>query len=99
MMMKEELLYLLINETVMGKLFCSTNNKLRFCYDATYLHEGPGIPLSLSMPLREEPYLHHLITPFLWGLLPDNDLLLERWATRFQVSASNAFALLNHCYF
>ena len=33
---------------------------------------------------------------FLWGLLPDNELVLGRWAQRFQVSARNAFALVSH---
>ena len=92
--MSEEHLYLFLNETLMGTLFRSTQGKLRFCYDKDYLRKGPGIPLSLSMPLQEECYPHEKVTPFLWGLLPDNDLLLERWAARFQVSASNPFALL-----
>src|SRR2546422_713643 len=36
------------------------------------------------------------VEPFLWGLLPDNEIILQRWARRFQVSASSAFALLAH---
>src|SRR5262249_18335136 len=33
---------------------------------------------------------------FLWGLLPDNEFVLDRWARRFQVSARNVFALISH---
>ena len=32
--------------------------------------------------------------PFLWGLLPDNELVLQRWAMRFGVSPSDCFGLL-----
>jgi serine/threonine-protein kinase HipA len=31
----------------------------------------------------------------MWGLLPDNDITLDRWARRFQVSARSPFALLS----
>jgi serine/threonine-protein kinase HipA len=31
----------------------------------------------------------------LWGLLPDNDLVLSRWAREFHVSASSPFSLLS----
>lgn len=93
--MSEEQLYVLLNETIMGIVFRSSQGKLRFCYDKNYLQNGPKIPLSLSMPLLEEEHAHDRITPFLWGLLPDNDLLLERWAARFHLNASNPFALLS----
>lgn len=93
--MAEEKLYVLLNNLTMGELFRSTQGKLRFCYDEVYLRDGPNIPLSLSMPLLKREHPHERISPFLWGLLPDNDLLLERWAARFHISASNPFALLS----
>ena len=34
--------------------------------------------------------------PILWGLLPDNERVLDRWAKKFQVSARNVFALISH---
>jgi serine/threonine-protein kinase HipA len=37
-----------------------------------------------------------VVEPFFWGLLPDNDGILRRWGTKFQVSPKNAFALLSH---
>tara|TARA_Y100000813_G_scaffold182612_1_gene152457 strand:- start:47 stop:1189 length:1143 start_codon:yes stop_codon:yes gene_type:complete len=48
------------------------------------------------MPLAAAEHGHDVIEAFLWGLLPDNDRVLDRWARRFQVSARNAFALLSH---
>jgi serine/threonine-protein kinase HipA len=34
------------------------------------------------------------IDPFLWGLLPDNEMILDHWARKFHVSARNAFGLI-----
>jgi serine/threonine-protein kinase HipA len=90
--MDELLVYL--NETPLGVLRRDSKGKLLFRYDDDYLSRGPGIPLSLSMPLFEREHRDERVTPFLWGLLPDNALLLQRWASRFHVSASNPFALL-----
>ena len=34
------------------------------------------------------------MSAFLWGLLPDNEVVLRRWGQRFQVSPRSAFALI-----
>ena len=52
-----------------------------------------------SVALRAAGCREHgpsVVQAFLWGLLPDNELVLGRWATKFQVSARNAFALISH---
>ncbi len=36
-----------------------------------------------------------MIEAFIWGLLPENELVLERWAKKFQVSARSPFALIS----
>jgi serine/threonine-protein kinase HipA len=46
------------------------------------------------MPLASTEHSHAVVESFLWGLLPDNERVLERWGRRFGVSARNAFALL-----
>jgi len=48
------------------------------------------------MPLAAVEHRHRPVEAFLWGLLPDNDAVLDRWARRFQVSARNPFALISH---
>lgn len=70
--------------------------RLTFVYADSWRSARGAYPLSLSMPLAAAEHRHAAIEPFLWGLLPDNDFVLERWAQRFQVSARNAFALLSH---
>jgi serine/threonine-protein kinase HipA len=39
---------------------------------------------------------HARIEAFLWGLLPDDDRVLENWGRRFQVSPRNVFRLITH---
>jgi len=46
------------------------------------------------MPLALAQHGNDKIDPFLWGLLPDNEMVVGRWARKFHVSARNAFSLL-----
>lgn len=70
--------------------------RLTFVYADAWRDARGAYPLSLSLPLAAAEHKHAAIEPFLWGLLPDNDIVLERWAKRFQVSARSAFSLLSH---
>ena len=36
------------------------------------------------MPLALAEHSHTKIDPFLWGLLPDNEKVLDNWARKFQ---------------
>lgn len=90
----EQRLHVYFNDTPMGELVRVRGGKLSFSYNAAYLSARDSVPLSLSMPLDDRRYGHEVINPWLWGLLPDNELVLARWAQRFQVSASNPFGLL-----
>lgn len=48
------------------------------------------------MPLGSATHGHARIEAFLWGLLPDNDRVLQNWGKRFQVSPKNVFRLISH---
>lgn len=65
-------------------------------YDEEYRATRNPTPLSLSMPLAQPHHGDGTIRAFLWGLLPDNEQVLQRWARTYQVSAGNPFALLRH---
>lgn len=71
-------------------------NTLRgtFTYDDTYRGGPDPTPLSLSMPLTAARHRGRVVGAYLWGLLPDNDGVLQRWARQFQVSLSNPMGLL-----
>jgi serine/threonine-protein kinase HipA len=87
-------LLVLMGDTVAGVLTRSSDGKLRFEYDDDYRHRHDTTPLSLSMPLQVASHADHVVTPWLWGLLPDNDAVLRRWARHFHVSSASAFSLL-----
>jgi serine/threonine-protein kinase HipA len=70
--------------------------RLSFTYSDSWRGAPGAYPLSLSMPLAAAEHPHAAIETFLWGLLPDNELILSRWAKSFHVSARNAFALIGH---
>jgi serine/threonine-protein kinase HipA len=70
--------------------------RLAFTYSDDWRGADGAYPLSTSMPLVSKDHGHKEVTAFLWGLLPDNEQVLQRWARRFQVSPRNPFALLGH---
>jgi serine/threonine-protein kinase HipA len=70
--------------------------RLTFVYDDDWRNAADAYQLSLSMPLAAKEHGRAVIDAYLWGLLPDNERVLDRWAARFHVSARNAFALISH---
>jgi serine/threonine-protein kinase HipA len=70
------------------------SGRLSFRYEDSWRAAPGAYPLSLSLPLAARDHGHAAINAFLWGLLPDNELILDRWAKRFHVSARNPFALI-----
>ena len=91
--MTESLIVILGDERV-GEVHRLQGGRLRFEYDDGYRAKATATPLSVSMPLQTPSYGDGQIRPWLWGLLPDNDAVLARWARQFQVSASSPFSLL-----
>jgi serine/threonine-protein kinase HipA len=87
-------LVVLLDDTTAGTLTRLRGGQLRFDYEDHY-RVRPGLtPLSVSMPTQIRSHSDHVITPWSWNLLPDNDAVLARWARQFQVSASSPFSLL-----
>lgn len=90
-------LWALLNEAFVGRFFEDAHGRLRFEYAPGWRGSIAAMPLSLSLPLAEERHNDSdTVSALLWGLLPDNEHTLQRWATRFQVSARNPLALLSH---
>lgn len=88
-------LMVLLNGKTIGCLR-KAGREIEFQYVAEWLARSAPIPLSLSMPLREEPYVGDVIENWLWGLLPDNERTLRRWAQIEQVSPRDVFNLIEH---
>lgn len=89
-----ESLVVILDDRVAGTVTRLSGGRLRFDYDQGYRAQAGRTPLSLSMPVQVVSHPHQKISPWLWGLLPDNDAVLRRWAREFHVSASSAFSLL-----
>ena len=87
-------LIVILDDLVAGTLQRLNGGRLRFDYSDDYREQPGATPLSLSMPTQVRSHPDHVITPWLWGLLPDNNAVLDRWARQFHVSASSPFALL-----
>lgn len=82
-----------LHDTLVGTLERTNQDRLQFSYAA----EVPGDlapPLSLSLPVREEPYEDHECRGYFSGLLPEGGFL-RAVARAFGVSASNAFSVLH----
>ncbi len=86
----------LLDEKEVGRVQKEARGRLRFFYDDGWRKAADAYPLSLSMPLGSKEYSRSIIEAFLWGLLPDNERVLARWGSKFQVSPRNVFALVSH---
>ncbi|TAK48720.1 MAG: type II toxin-antitoxin system HipA family toxin [Xanthobacteraceae bacterium] len=93
--MTSELVALLDGKEI-GRVNREARGRIRFVYDDEWRRAADAYPLSLSMPLGAKEHGRAVTEAFLWGLLPDNERVLARWATKFQVSARNVFALMSH---
>jgi len=86
----------LLDAREMGRVVRDKRGRLTFTYAEDWREAPDAHPLSLSMPLGAAEHGHAVTEAFLWGLLPDNEGVLDRWARRFHVSARNPFALISH---
>jgi serine/threonine-protein kinase HipA len=87
-------LAVLLEGSVAGTLTRLPGGRLHFDYDDVFRVRSDATPLSLSMPKQVRSHGDRTVTPWLWGLLPDNDAVLARWARQFHASASSPFSLL-----
>ena len=91
--MTEQLIALLGGRQA-GRIHRHKRGRLTFTYDDAWRKSEDAYPLSLSMPLAAAEHSPDVVEAFLWGLLPDNEQVLDRWARKFQVSSRNVFALI-----
>lgn len=85
-------LHVLIEGRLAGRLI-RYRGAVRFRYEPEYRALESPTPLSVSMPVLLEEHPPARVQPWIAGLLPDNDRVIERWARLFRVSSS-PFALL-----
>lgn len=86
----------MVNGNQIGDLAQDDQGRVTFTYRDSWRQSRTATPLSLSLPLVRAQHPRRAVDPFLQGLLPDNQEVLERWGRRYGVSANNPFALLTH---
>jgi len=90
-----DVLVVVLEDTVAGTVTRLRGGRLRFDYEDDYRQRVGATPLSVSMPVQVRTHPDSVITPWLWGLLPDNEAVLSRWARQFHASASSPFSMLS----
>jgi serine/threonine-protein kinase HipA len=90
-----ETLVVVLDDAVAGTLTRSPGGRLAFAYDEDYRSRPETTPLSLVLPKQIRDHAGARLEAWLWGLLPDNDAVLRRWARQFHVAVSSPFALLS----
>jgi serine/threonine-protein kinase HipA len=89
-------LAVILDGRVAGQLNQDRSGRLSFTYEDDYRADPNATSLSLSMRPTRSVHQHRVVDPFLRGLLPENPIVLDRWAAHFRVSPDSPFALLTH---
>lgn len=89
--MKQLTVYL--NRNLVGTLSQDANGLLGFRYAPTWLQNPDAIPISRSLPLRNEAFRGKEARPFFAGVLPDEGPR-QQIAAILGVSERNDFAIL-----
>jgi serine/threonine-protein kinase HipA len=85
-----------LNGRVVGLLDRAPNGAISFTYEKEWLADSRrAIPVSLSLPLREERYTGADVSAFFDNLLPDNDQIRRKVAAKVGAEGTDAFSLLN----
>lgn len=66
---------------------------LEFGYDSAWLNSPQRVALSLSMPLRAEPYPHEVVAPFFANILPEGDPR-DAIGRRLGIAPNDIYAML-----
>lgn len=69
-------------KNVLAGIVREDENGFMFQYDSGYLVREDARPISLTLPLREEPYVSQVMFPFFDGLIPEGwllDVAVESW--------------------
>lgn len=72
-----------------------SEGKLQFEYEESYRQSDDPTPISMSIPIVQQHHSGSRLENYLWGLLPDNARVLERWADRFDTTPGSVFGLLS----
>jgi serine/threonine-protein kinase HipA len=84
-----------LNNRLVGHLLKEPGGAISFRYDAQWLSLDKAIPVSLSLPLREDAYKGAAVVAVFDNLLPDSDALRQRIAEKVGAEGTDAYSLLS----
>ncbi len=85
-----------LNGRIVGMLERASTGAIAFVYDKEWLADTKrAIPVSISLPLREERHRGAEVSAFFDHLLPDNDRIRRKVAERVGAGGMDAFSLLS----
>jgi serine/threonine-protein kinase HipA len=87
-------LRVLLNNRLVGHLNKAANGAIDFRYEQSWLDWEHALPVSLSLPLREDPYRGEPVVAVFDNLLPDSDGLRRRVAERVGAAGTDPYSLL-----
>jgi serine/threonine-protein kinase HipA len=82
-----------LRHDLVGRLWLDDRRRFVFQYEVAWLKRKSAVPLSLSLPLKREPYLDDAARPFFSNLLPEAGVR-QALARRLGISEQNDFDLL-----
>lgn len=88
-------LSVVLNGREVGTLTRASSGAIGFRYAPTWLEEHNAIPVSLSLPLREDSYVGGPVIAVFDNLLPDSKPVRESVAARFDAGGTDAFSMLS----
>lgn len=83
------------NDRLVGHLLKEPSGALEFRYDREWLERSRAFPVSLSLPLREQPWRGEPVAAVFENLLPDSDELRKRVAEKVGAAGADAYSLLS----
>ncbi len=83
-----------LNSRMVGQLRREPSGAISFQYDHSWIEWTQAIPVSLSLPIREQEYTGAPVAAVFENLLPDNPSLRRRIAARARAEGTDAYSLL-----
>jgi len=87
-------LRVLLNNRFVGQLNKTASGAIDFQYDPSWLSWEHALPLSLSLPLREDTFRGNPVIAVFENLLPDAEMLRRRVAEKVGAGGTDAYSLL-----
>ena len=87
-------LRVLLNNRPVGRLTKAATGAIDFLYEPVWLEWEHAIPVSLSLPLREDAYRGAAVAAVFDNLLPDSDALRRRVAEKVGAGGTDFYSLL-----